>query len=264
MNWSQLWNRFCNWFRLLGRRNHHYHIGQARRVLARLVEIRAAGAAEAQILAYLRKIDPTTFEEMILELAERAGCLVRRNTRYSGDGGIDGRFHLPGERRPWIVQAKRYRAAIRPQQSIERIVTLYVAARAGDQLNGADIVVAAEKAGLQFGDMGIFHRLVLGKKADGPVFSMANMVKPGTFDMARLDAVATPGISLFMTLPGPLPALDAWEMMLPTAQRLAELLGAQVLDEDRNALGRQRIAHVRDELRAWDREQERMQIRPGR
>ena len=115
MNWSQLWNRFCNWFRLLGRCNHHYHIGQARRVLARLVEIRAAGAAEAQILAYLRKIDPTTFEEMILELAERAGCLVRRNTRYSGDGGIDGRFHLPGERRPWIVQAKRYRAAIRPQ-----------------------------------------------------------------------------------------------------------------------------------------------------
>ncbi|MBX3688306.1 cell division protein ZipA [Dokdonella sp.] len=152
----------------------------------------------------------------------------------------------------------------RPQQPIERIVTLFVAARAGDQLNGADIVVAAEKAGLQFGDMGIFHRLVLGKKVDGPVFSMANMVKPGTFDMARLDQVVTPGITLFMTLPGPLPALDAWEMMLPTAQRLAELLGAQVLDEDRSALGRQRIAHLRDELRAWDRAQERARIQPGR
>ena len=37
-------------------------------------------------------------------------------------------------------------------------------------------------AGLEFGDMGIFHRLVLGKKVDGPVFSMANMVKPGTFN----------------------------------------------------------------------------------
>ena len=67
-----------------------------------------------------------------------------------------------------------------------------------------------------------------------------------------------------MTLPGPLPALDAWEMLLPTAQRLAELLDAQVLDEGRNALGRQRIAHIRDELRAWDRQQERNQIRPGR
>lgn len=151
-----------------------------------------------------------------------------------------------------------------PDRQIERIVTLYVAARAGETLAGTDIVVAAEKAGLQFGDMGIFHRPVLGRKADGPVFSMANMVKPGSFDMTSLDELRTPGVTLFMTLPGPLPALDAWEMLLPTAQRLAELLGAQVLDEGRNALGRQRIAHIRDELRAWDRQQERNQIRPGR
>lgn len=149
-------------------------------------------------------------------------------------------------------------------RQIERIVTLFVAARAGETLAGSDVVVAAEKAGLQFGDMGIFHRLVLGKNVEGPVFSLANMVKPGNFDMTQLDAVRTPGVTLFMTLPGPLPALDAWEMLLPTAQRLAELLDAQVLDEGRNALGRQRIAHLRDELRAWDRQQERNQIRPGR
>lgn len=152
----------------------------------------------------------------------------------------------------------------RPDRQIERIVTLFVAARPGDSLAGADVVVAAEKAGMQFGDMGIFHRPVLGKVAEGPVFSMANMVKPGNFDMTQLDSVRTPGVTLFMTLPGPLPALDAWEMLLPTAQRLAELLDAQVLDEGRNALGRQRIAHIRDELRAWDRQQERNQIRPGR
>jgi cell division protein ZipA len=158
----------------------------------------------------------------------------------------------------------RSQVGARPDRQIERIVTLYVAARAGDKLAGSDVVVAAEKAGLEFGDMGIFHRLVIGKKVDGPVFSMANMVKPGNFDMSQLDSVQTPGVTLFMTLPGPLPALDAWEMLLPTAQRLAELLDAQVLDEDRNALGRQRIAHLRDELRAWDREQEKQRIRPGR
>ena len=128
----------------------------------------------------------------------------------------------------------------------------------------SDLCFPIDPAMRLLGDMGIFHRLVLGKKADGPVFSMANMVKPGHFDMAQLDDVQTPGVTLFMTLPGPLPALDAWEMLLPTAQRLAELLDAQVLDEGRNALGRQRIAHIRDELRAWDRQQERQQIRPGR
>jgi len=150
---------------------------------------------------------------------------------------------------------------VRPPQPIERIVTLFVAARAGDLIDGPDLVVAAEKAGLAFGDMGIFHRLISGKAEVGPVFSMANMVKPGSFDMRHIDEVHTPGVSFFMTLPGPLPALDAWEAMLPTAQRLAELLDATVLDEERNALGRQRIAHIRDELRAWDRKQERNSIR---
>jgi cell division protein ZipA len=160
--------------------------------------------------------------------------------------------------------AARSSVGVRPERKIERIVTLIVAARAGETIAGSDVVVAAEKAGLQFGDMGIFHRLVSGKTDEGPVFSMANMVKPGSFDMTRLDTLQTPGVTLFMTLPGPLPALDAWEMLLPTAQRLAELLDASVLDEERNALGRQRIAHLRDELRAWDRKQERNQIKPGR
>jgi cell division protein ZipA len=79
--------------------------------------------------------------------------------------------------------------------------------------------------------------------------------------MRGIDELYTPGVSFFMTLPGPLAALDAWDAMLPTAQRLAELLDANVLDEERNALGRQRIAHLRDELRAWDRKQERSHIR---
>lgn len=145
---------------------------------------------------------------------------------------------------------------------IERIVTLFVCARDGARIAGADLVVAAEKAGLQFGDMGIFHRLATGKPEQGPVFSMANMVKPGNFDMAQIGSLSTPGVSFFMALPGPLSALDAWDAMLPTAQRLAELLDAVVLDEQRNALGRQGIAHIRDELRSWDRKQEGQRFRP--
>ena len=67
-----------------------------------------------------------------------------------------------------------------------------------------------------------------------------------------------------MALPGPLSAPDAWDTLLPTAQRLAELcFDANVLDEERNALGRQRVAQYRDELRARDRKQEGQRIRPG-
>jgi cell division protein ZipA len=150
---------------------------------------------------------------------------------------------------------------VRPNQAIDRIVTVVVSARSGQVFSGANLIVAAEKAGLTFGDMGIFHRLLPGKPQAGPVFSMANMVKPGSFDIRHVDELNTPGVSFFMTLPGPLPALDAWDAMLPTAHRLAELLDGSVLDEERNALGRQGVAHIRDELRAYDRKQERSQIR---
>ena len=159
------------------------------------------------------------------------------------------------------VPPTRSQLGARPDASFDRIVTLYLAARAGEVLHGPDIVVACEKAGLSYGHMGIFHRLDDNHPERGPVFSLANLVKPGSFDMARLGEIRTPGVSLFMTLPGPLPALDAWETMLPAAQRMAELLDAVLLDEERNALGRQRIAHLREEMRGYDRKRDAQNVR---
>jgi cell division protein ZipA len=153
----------------------------------------------------------------------------------------------------------------RNDESFDKIVTLYLAARAGTKLHGPDIVVAAEKTGLVYGHMGVFHRLVDNHPERGPVFSVANIMKPGSFDMASIQSMETPAIAFFLTLPAPVAALDAWETMLPTAQRMAELLDGVVLDESRNALGRQRIAHIRDELRAYDRQREAPPLtKPGR
>lgn len=142
----------------------------------------------------------------------------------------------------------------RANQDFDKIVSLYVAARAGEMLRGEDIVVAAEKTGLVFGHMNVFHRLVEGHSERGPIFSMASIMKPGSFDMTHIREMETPAIAFFLTLPAPLTALDAWEKMLPTVQRMGELLDGVVLDDGRNALGRQRIAHIRDELRAYDRQ----------
>lgn len=153
----------------------------------------------------------------------------------------------------------------RMSEEFDKIVTLYLAARAGQTLHGPDIVVAAEKAGLVYGHMGVFHRLVENRPERGPVFSVANIMKPGSFDMAQIHAVETPAIAFFLTLPAPVSALEAWDTMLPTATRMAELLDGVVLDEQRNALGRQRIAHIRDELRAYDRQREAPSLtKPGR
>ena len=152
----------------------------------------------------------------------------------------------------------------RPDDAFDKIVTIYIAARAGEKLRGPDIMVAAEKAGLTYGHMNVFHRLVEGHPERGPVFSVANIMKPGSFDMASIHELETPAIAFFLTLPAPVSALDAWDTMQPTAERMADLLGGVVLDESRNALSRQRVQGIRDELRAYDRQREAPPLKPAR
>lgn len=171
---------------------------------------------------------------------------------------------LAGEPVPDRRPAPKPAAGARVQQDFDKVVTLFLAARSGQSFHGPDLVVAAEKAGLVFGDMDVFHRLVDNHPEQGPIFSVANLIKPGNFDMAAIQNLRTPGISFFMTLPGPVTALDAWESMLPTVQRMAELLDGVILDEERNALGRQRIANIRDDLRSYDRQREKLNIRSPR
>jgi cell division protein ZipA len=157
--------------------------------------------------------------------------------------------------------ARPKEAGARDSHDFDKIVTLYIAAKAGQAIAGPDLVVAAEKAGLVFGHRNIFHRLVDNHPEKGPIFSVANVVQPGYFDLHTIQQLSTPGISFFMTLPGPLSALDAWDTLLPTAERMAALLGGVLLDDERNALGRQRVANIRDELRAYDRQREKLTIR---
>lgn len=160
--------------------------------------------------------------------------------------------------------AKASQIGKRKSESYEKLVMLYLAAKSGQTISGAELVLATEKVGLVYGHHNIYHRLADGPDAGEPIFSMANVVQPGYFDLANIDALQTPGVSFFMTLPGPVTAVQAWDTMLPIAERMAQLLDAVLLDADRNALGRQRILHIKEELRTFDREKERQNIKPGR
>lgn len=133
----------------------------------------------------------------------------------------------------------------------DKIITLYIRRREGRRIGGSDLLDAAVKAGLSFGEMNIFHRRQEG--VDKPVFSMANLTPPGHFDASAWNVFDTPGVALFATLPGPLSALDAWDAMLATGTRISELLDADLLDEGRCRLTRQRIAQLREEMREYDR-----------
>lgn len=98
-----------NWARLFGKPKHRKNVRAARALLAKLKGFQSEGA----IIAYLRKINPLVFEELILCLFERDGLFVARSPSYSGDGGVDGSFYWPGKGR-CAIQSKRYSKAITP------------------------------------------------------------------------------------------------------------------------------------------------------
>jgi cell division protein ZipA len=194
------------------------------------------------------RMEPTLGAQLERELGERAEGLAEDAVQSEMDLLDDA---VGGTAGATVSQYGR-----RVSDEFDKIVTLYIAARAGHVLRGPDIVVAAEKAGLTYGHLNVFHRLVNGHPERGPVFSVANIRRPGSFEMAEIQSMETPAIAFFLTLPAPMPALEAWDAMLPTAERMADLLDGVLLDEHRNALGRQRIAHLREELRTYDRQQD--------
>ncbi|MFA6137422.1 MAG: restriction endonuclease [Sulfurimonas sp.] len=77
---------------------------------------------DAQIIVYLRKLDPFVFEELLLiAVSQNKKCKIIRNDRYTGDGGIDGRFILTQESGQllYLIQAKRYTNHINNKDLIE-------------------------------------------------------------------------------------------------------------------------------------------------
>lgn len=48
------------------------------------------------------------FEELVLLQLKRKGASIVRNTRYTGDGGIDGQYRYKRNQAWCVVQAKRY------------------------------------------------------------------------------------------------------------------------------------------------------------
>lgn len=105
-------SRAFNWLRLFGKPKHSRNVKTARAALRKL----AAFDHEGAIIAYLRKINPFVFEELVLCLIERDGALVVRGRSYSGDGGADGSFYWPG-RGLCAIQAKRYAKSITPSHA---------------------------------------------------------------------------------------------------------------------------------------------------
>ena len=129
----------------------------------------------------------------------------------------------------------------------QKIVTLRLVARDRGAFPGDQLVLSLRGIGMRHGKFGIFHRYD-GNDESRMVFSAASLVEPGSFDLTDIKNQQIPGISLFLILPGPIDAAEAFDMMMAAARTLAQSLNAELLDESGSNLSIQRERYMREEV----------------
>ncbi|HEX7380532.1 MAG TPA: cell division protein ZipA C-terminal FtsZ-binding domain-containing protein [Nevskiaceae bacterium] len=128
-----------------------------------------------------------------------------------------------------------------------KIVSLLVAERSGGAIDGVRLHAALRQQKLEYGARQIYHRMYEG----APVFSVASLVKPGHLDPGQAAKFSTPGLMLFMVLPGPQEPAAAVRDMLATAGRLAESLDGYVYDAGRKPLTPEAGRALQLEVESW-------------
>jgi cell division protein ZipA len=145
-------------------------------------------------------------------------------------------------------QAERAELEKRAEEhsGLTELIVLHVLARPEQTFAGADLVAALRNEALRFGEMNIFH--YLHEDTGSQLYSVANAIEPGTFDLADLSALCSPGLTFFLQLPAKVDGIEALEHMLEAAQSVANTLGGDLKDENMSALTGQTVEHLRERV----------------
>ncbi|WP_045859636.1 cell division protein ZipA [Teredinibacter purpureus] len=147
----------------------------------------------------------------------------------------------------------------------DKVLIINVMAKPSARFDGDALLAALMEQGMRLGAMDIFHRHV-NDDGDGPVlFSLANMVVPGTFSLAQMKSFHTPGVSLFLSLPleitdeeGKIPnglSIRAYDNLAATAKALAAALNGELKDKNRSVMTQQTIDYDRELVVEYERKQ---------
>ena len=159
--------------------------------------------------------------------------------------------------RPQPVSEKRADPTVRTAPAAtEKTMTvlLSVVAPGRQAYRGLDILRAAHELNLKLNrSSGVLDYLPPSGTSHTPVFSVGHWREPGTFDLESIKSLSTPGLLLFMYLPGPTEPVAAIDMMMGMAGQLSRQLGGTVCNERRQKLTAQDMAGLRSRAEEFSR-----------
>ena len=135
----------------------------------------------------------------------------------------------------------------------QEVLVLNVKVPDGKEISGASLLPALLTLGFKFGEQDVFHRHAASNGKGPKLFSLANMFKPGTFNLDEMETFTTQGVSLFMILPIEGDPQQVFNMMHNAARKLADEFGAQILDGRRSLLTKQSLRQYVEKIREFER-----------
>lgn len=138
------------------------------------------------------------------------------------------------------------------QDAPPEIIIINLMTEPSEPYEGVTLVKLAQELGLRFGDMDIFH--YCGRHGDeAPQFRMANLLKPGYFDIHNMDRTRTHALCFFFELMPDQDNMKVYESMLSVINKLRDDLGGELHDENRSVFTIQTSEHCRNRIRDYQR-----------
>ena len=190
-------------------------------------------------------------KKKVLRSLERVGEIKFRDT--GRDDPVEDGLGRPEHLEPVGDQSEE----IIETGDVQELIVLNVLAPTGTSYHGRSLVEAMQSQSLKYGDMNIFHRV--DQKTKTKLFSVANALEPGTFDLSDLDDFQSSGVTFFMQLPAPNDPSIIFDLMLNTARNLVLELGGSLKDEQMSVLTGQTVEHMRQRIADFSRR--RMSLR---
>nr|WP_321279400.1 cell division protein ZipA [uncultured Vibrio sp.] len=183
--------------------------------------------------------DDVVIEEPVMQEAAPAQPVVEEVAPSAFDTAV------PEAEQPAVVAQTPEESKPEPEM---QVLVLNVHCAGEEPFVGTELFDSMQQNGLIYGEMNIFHRHVDLSGNGKVLFSVANMMHPGTLEHGDPAEFSTKGISFFMTLPCYGEAEQNFNLMLRTAQQIADDMGGNVLDEQRNLMTPDRLAGYRRQI----------------